>query len=290
MMVPGFQSFGQGKVPVDDTVLWLGPDQSPLPFRDFEEIEVFLASAQVVSVREIPRGVTKPQRLLLEKDGIQMNAIFRTVNDFKARWDSPKGLQFNFHDFCVYECAAYRLSRLLGMLHVPPVVQRKLTKEDFQNPKHFSKLKSREGTLQAWVEDAFTDRERVEEKIRPPDPLRFGNQRHLLNLFDNLIFNLDRNQGNILIGPDWKIWFIDQTRAFRPYDELKEPEKVKKCDRRVWEKLKTLEDAEIERQLGEFLPDSILRTLLIRRTKIVELLQKSIETDGEQYVLFDLDR
>ena len=100
-----------------------------------------------------------PQRLELEKDGVQLNAILRTVDDFTARWDSPKGLQFNFHDFCVYECAAYQLSRLLGMLQVPPVVRRKLTKDDFQNPKHFSKLKSQEGTIQAWVEDPFTDRE-----------------------------------------------------------------------------------------------------------------------------------
>jgi hypothetical protein len=33
-------------------------------------------------------------------------------------------------------------------------------------------------------------------------------------LFDQLIFNDDRNQGNMLIGKDWKVWLIDHTQDF----------------------------------------------------------------------------
>ena len=49
--------------------VWIGPDGSPLPFRNFEEIEDFLASATIVAAEDIGSGVTKPKKILLAKDG-----------------------------------------------------------------------------------------------------------------------------------------------------------------------------------------------------------------------------
>ena len=37
----------------------------------------------------------------------------------------------------------------------------------------------------------------------------------LVRLFDQLIYNIDRNIGNLMITNDWRIWAIDHTRAFR---------------------------------------------------------------------------
>ena len=37
----------------------------------------------------------------------------------------------------------------------------------------------------------------------------------LVRVFDQLIGNIDRNVGNLLITSDWRIWAIDHTRAFR---------------------------------------------------------------------------
>ena len=36
-----------------------------------------------------------------------------------------------------------------------------------------------------------------------------------MRVFDELIANTDRNQGNMLIDKQWKLWLIDHTRGFR---------------------------------------------------------------------------
>ena len=44
----------------------------------------------------------------------------------------------------------------------------------------------------------------------------------MLRLFDQLIANIDRNLGNLLIGNDWTIWAIDHTRAFRTHANVED--------------------------------------------------------------------
>ena len=45
----------------------------------------------------------------------------------------------------------------------------------------------------------------------------------MMQLFDQLISNVDRNQGNIVYTKDWRLWLIDHTRAFRKNTELEDP-------------------------------------------------------------------
>ena len=49
-------------------------------------------------------------------------------------------------------------------------------------------------------------------------------QIQIMRVFDELIQNRDRNQGNILWTNDWTMWLIDHTRAFRLGKELLKPE------------------------------------------------------------------
>ena len=44
----------------------------------------------------------------------------------------------------------------------------------------------------------------------------------IVRLFDQLIYNIDRNLGNLMITNDWTIWAIDHTRAFRTYDDAQD--------------------------------------------------------------------
>jgi len=37
----------------------------------------------------------------------------------------------------------------------------------------------------------------------------------VVRLFDQLIYNTDRNLGNLLIDKSWRLWMIDHTRAFK---------------------------------------------------------------------------
>jgi len=282
-------SSGQGPFPASSSsTVWVDPEGNPLPFEMPEEVEAFLATARVVGMKKIPTGVTKPRKMLLEKDGLRMHAIFRDVDDFKRRWNGPKGPRLDFHDYCMYEYAAYRFSRILGLDTVPPVVIRRFRKEDFENSKWFGKLRSREGTLQAWVENAMTEKDRREQNIIPPDVVSWGRQVQVMHIFDNLIFNEDRNQTNLLIGPDWKIWFIDSTRAFRPYAELSEPGDIKKCDRRLWDLLQQLDEETVNEELGDVLSPKLIRCLMKRVDGLLAHLSGLIEERGEELVIVDL--
>lgn len=268
---------------------WLGPGGEPLPFTDLDQIEEFLQTAKISRIDKIPEGITKPKQMTLAMNGIEMRAIFRDVDEYKRFWkDSPYGPQAEFRDQCAYECAAYRLSRLLHLPHVPPTVPRKLSRDDFLNSRDFSRFEKKEGTVQAWVEQAMTEKDRLANGTAVPNAVQWANQHQMMHVWDNLVYNLDRNQTNILIGHNWKIWFIDQTRAFRPFKALREPEKIRRCERTLWQRLQEVTDDEIRSELAGLLTGPVLNALLERRRLIVHAIQQLIEEKGEQAVLFDL--
>jgi hypothetical protein len=243
---------------------WLGPDGNVLPFKNDSEILEFLRTAEVVKIKTISDGVTKPEKVLLEKDGVQMNAVFRDVDVFKRKWKSADGLKLNFRDSCYFEIAAYEMALLLGLDSVPPVLKRE--------------IKGKDGSLQAWVEEAMTEKSRKKKDIKPPTPRFWMLQYQIMYLFDNLLFNDDRNTGNILIDRDWGLWLIDHTRAFRPVSELKNPSSIILCERSVWEKLKNLEDSVIEERIGDYLDTYEMKTLLERKQKMIEYVEELFVT------------
>ena len=65
--------------------VWLDADLQPLPFQSNEEIEEFLRTGEVVSRRRIGEGINSFFQLLLEKDGVQMHAIFRDNHEESPR-------------------------------------------------------------------------------------------------------------------------------------------------------------------------------------------------------------
>ncbi len=269
-----------------ETGVWRGPDGVDLPFRSFAEVEDYLLTAKVEKARVLTTGVTRPLKLGLVKDGVRMNAVFRHVNVYKQRWDSPDGIRLNFRDCHVFECASYRISRLLGIEHVPPAVPRTFAPSDFESAVDLKLFPSFEGSVQAWVEDAFTEKDRRDRRTMPPSSLWWMYQHQLMWLFDNLIFNDDRNQGNILIGPDWKLWFIDATRAFRPFRVLRRPEPLALVDREVYHRLETVPDEHFRQALKGLLSDSEIENLLGRRQELLKLFRRLIRERGERRVLY----
>jgi hypothetical protein len=254
--------------------VWIGPDDQPLPFKTYSEIEDFLSSARVLSKETIPVGVTKPEKLLLEKNGVRMNAVFRTVDVFKQKWMSKEGLKMNFRDHYRFERAAYELGRILGVRNIPPVVLRTIDKK--------------KGSLQAWVEGAITEQRRIENGQAPPRSLEWIHQLHFIRVFDNLIWNDDRNRGNILIDKDWRLWMIDATRAFRIDGSLMNPERIRFCPKDFYQNLKTVKEEDLRARLHdtELLTPGEFRTLLERRKKLLDYLSGLITAKGEDAVLF----
>ncbi len=253
--------------------LWLGPDGQPLPFATEEQALAFLRSAKIVSQKELTGGVNRPLKVRLRQDGVEANAVFRIVDIQRKRARLDGKLFADFHDSYIYECAAWETSRLLGIDNIPPCVRRRF---ELTN-----------GTMQLWVEDAITEKDRREGDVKPPEQLRWMRQKQTMRLFDALIYNFDRNMGNMLIDSRWKLWFIDHTRSFRKSALVEKPEKIFWCERGVFERLQALDKKTLSRQLRGLVSSVAVNLMLKRRDKLVRHLKDRIEEIGEGAVLYD---
>jgi len=265
--------------PTAPSLSWQGPNGESLPFRNNEEIEEFLRTAKIVSQKRVGEGINNPLKVLLEKDGVQMHAVFRDVHVESNQKKMNDGTtKYFFRDDARFECAAYELSKLLGLNTVPPAVERK--------------IRGKKGTLQAWVENVTTEKALRKETDVPPtggiNRWRWIMQRQNIYIFDNLIYNEDRNLGNILIEPDWKLWMIDHTRAFRRWKALLNPEQVQFAERSLWEKLQALDETLVRERLEKFMNPAEMNGLIERTSLLVDHIQKLIEDRGEKAVLFTL--
>jgi predicted Ser/Thr protein kinase len=105
-------------------------------------------------------------------------------------------------------------------------------------------------------------------------------------VFAELVYDTDRNQGNILITEDWKMWMIDFTRAFRLDRELQEPKNLTRCERKLLEKLRQLNGDELLEKTKPHLGKSEVKAVMARRDKIVAYFDKAVAERGEAAVLY----
>jgi len=227
----------------------------------------------VIERKDLAEGINRPLKVRLRRGDLEAHAVFRTVNVKKPRHENGGNVYLDFHDSYLHECAAYEVSRLLGLDHVPPCVVRDLDR--------------RRGTLQLWIENAMTEEKRRQRGLEAPGPVDWARQHQTLLLFDALIYNFDRNQGNMLIDPEWKLWFIDHTRSFHPSDQIEDLDRIVWCERRLWQRLRALDPAEVERRLSGLLEPGRIAHLLKRREVLVRHLGRRIAAAGEGAVLYD---
>ena len=142
------------------------------------------------------------------------------------------------------------------------------------------------GTLQAWIEGGMVEGDRQRKKIAPPDSTVWNRQVQIMRVFDNLIYNTDRNMGNIVIDRNWKLWMIDHTRAFRRFPSLQKTVTLNQCERGMYQRLKTLDEAVVRERLKPYLSSYEMDALLKRRALIVERLDEVIAERGEAKVLY----
>jgi hypothetical protein len=233
------------------------------------EIERFLKEAQIVKTKGAGKGVTGSVRATLSDGKVTHDAHIQVIDEFKREFQTAKGVEFNFRDSWTFNVAGYKLDRLLGLNMVPVSVERRYRTQ----PAAFS----------WWVEDVLMDEgQRLKDKVAPPRPLEWNSQMQLVRMFDQLIYNVDRNMGNLIITKDWRVWAIDHTRAFRTATTLKSPETITRCDRQVFEKLKQLDRDTLKREMAGYLDDGQIKSLLARRDLIVAQLEK-----GGPSALFD---
>ncbi len=187
----------------------------------------FLESARVTRVRAASKGVTGTQRATLSTGATTHDASIQTIDVSKASFQTARRVELGFRDYWGFNIAAYRLAVMVGLDMVPPSVARR--------------YRTRDAAFTWWVDDVILDEEeRVKQKREPPSPARWTAQMHVLRVFDELIANVDRNQGNMLIDTRWKIWLIDHTRAFRTTATLREPATIVRCERSLLDGMRAL--------------------------------------------------
>lgn len=263
LAIPTLPSFGQEQK--------AGQEQDSTASRQlsWDEQEEFLKEAKSQDKKRNEDGVTGTLVVtLVGEDGFTHQASFQSIDQFKQVFQPPHGpTQFGFKDTYKYNIAAWRLAREIGLGDmVPPSVRRKYSGDT--------------GAMTWWVDDVLMEeRERLEKKIDPPDQEAWRQQMALVRVFDQLIENTDRNQGNLVIDKDWHIWMIDHTRAFRRMDEPEKPAVLSMIDRTVLGRLRLLNKDKLKKLMGNNLTNAEIEPLLKRRDKIVERFD-SMGTDA----------
>ena len=139
-----------------------------------------------------------------------------------------------------------------------------------------------------WLDGVTDDGDRRKAKEHNANPLRAADYYGVMYLFDELIQNRDRNQGNILWSSDSKMWMIDHTRAFRLGRDLQNPGTLTRVDRALFEKLRALDKQAFTNSIGKTLTKDEIESLFIRRDKIVQLFDQKITVLGEDKVLYTI--
>jgi hypothetical protein len=258
------------------TFVWLGADKKPLPFRSAEELLIFLQTAEEVSSKPLSVGITKAKRIHLAKGGIEARAVFHDIdrNEQEVKRLANDNVVMYLRDSYLNQTAAYEMSRMLGMKNVPPTVLRQSAGD--------------QGSAQLWIENAMTEQMRVEQDLEPPDYTLWNQYYADMRIFDNLINNIDRNQGNMLVDSSWNLWLIDHTRSFGRDKALPYPEAVTRCSRTLWEGIQSKwDDAAVEKRMAPYMKPKEVEALLSRRQKLVALIEKKIAEQGEKMVLFN---
>ncbi len=106
-----------------------------------------------------------------------------------------------------------------------------------------------------------------------------------MHLFDNLVFNVDRSKGNLLVDADYRLWLIDHTRAFQVVDKLLD-DRIVRVNRDVFERLVAMSDDELRTALGSFLTDAEMTSLLRRRKILIEHVEAFVAERGEEVVFY----
>ena len=238
-----------------------------------EQIKQFLLTAKVVKSEQSKKGITNPWRLTLTDGTVTHDASFQSIDEHKPTMQLASGTELNFVDSYKYNIAAYQLAELLGIDDMLPVyVERSWG--------------GNSGSLSWWLPVKMDEVERHKQKLTAPDADAWNNQMYKVRVFDQLVYDNDPNLTNVLIGEDWKIWRVDFSRAFRLSKDLRNPTDLVRCDRQLFENLKTLDSNELAEKTKHYLTKDEVKAVMARRDKIVAQFQKLISEKGEKEVLY----
>jgi hypothetical protein len=222
------------------------------------QIEQQLLDGKIGKMEDVPIGVTKPQRATIE--GTPIRFAWKPLRP---------GYSKGFMESYKSEIAAYKLDRMLDMHMVPPIVERK--------------IEGRTGAAVYWVENV--NPWSVAKPPQGPEP-GWSIQLTRMKMFDLLIANIDRNQGNLIYDNDWHLFLIDHSRAFIDKKDLKGIAPIGRVDRALWNKMQALTMEDLDRGLENWVGQKEKRALLLRRDLMAKAIQQLVTRSGEKFVFY----
>lgn len=234
----------------------------------------FLRTAKIVRSKQLSTGVTSPYRLTLSDGVVTHDAGFQSVDERRGQADfGPRGVEYNFVDSHHFNLAAYTIAGLVGLDAMMPVTVHR----DWNG---------RSGTLTWWIDNAIEERTRRKEKREAPNRVLWAHQMYKMRAFAVLVGDTDRNLGNMLITPDWRLWMIDFTRAFRMQTDIKYPNDLPQVDRTVLTRLRTLDGPTLRAVTTHCLSDFEVNAVMKRRDVLVAHFDALIAAKGARAVLY----
>ena len=165
----------------------------------------------------------------------------------------PPGRPHGYWESYKSEIAAYELDKLLGLDMVPPVVEKRWDGE--------------RGAAVLWIEGVRSWKS-VEHEAKPP---KWNREAVRMKMFDNLIANIDRNAGNLLVDADWNLYLIDHSRAFVTETRLRI--EMQRIDQPIWERMAALDERTLRATLDDWVEPGAIKAMLKRR----DAMQKAID-------------
>ena len=134
------------------------------------------------------------------------------------------------------------------------------------------------GSIQLWIEKTIDETPRKARSTKKAMSTHLRRRIGDMWVFDNLINNLDRNQGNMLHDSRGEFWMIDHTRSFNGSKRLPLPAKMRRCSRGLLAAIRNLDEDKARERLRPYLSTLEIKSLFARRTIVLEYLDEKIAT------------
>jgi hypothetical protein len=138
--------------------------------------------------------------------------------------------------------------------------------------------KGERGAAVLWVQPVRPWKE-VEHQPKPP---KWNREAVRMKMFDNLIGNIDRNAGNLLVDDQWNLFLIDHSRAFVSDSRLRA--EMLRIDREIWERMAALDEVTLTQALGQWVDRGAIKAMLKRRDAMKTAIDMLLKNGTEALV------